>query len=562
MHERLVLDKEDLTRLINHMDIAVWIINIQTNQAFFSDGFIRVFGRSPEEFYQDDGLWEKTIHPDDIIVAEKRKDEKQKGEVTIDEYRIVTPTGEVRWVQDRGIPYQDKDGKWTIYIGIIIDITERKNIDEKIKYLAFHDHLTCLPNRKLFHELLDTTIKNAHLNDNHAILFIDLDQFKIVNDTLGHGYGDLLLIEVANRISSCIRSDDIVARHAGDEFLLLLKNISTAETETFAKSILQSMEAPFFIRENEIFITASIGISMYPLHGTDSETLIKNADAAMYDAKFYGKNNFKYYSLLIEKANNRKMTIINGLHRALENKEFELYYQPKIITSSKSVVGVEALLRWKHPIHGSISPAEFIPLAEETGLIISIGEWVMQEACITYKEWERVGIAPEYLCINLSPRQLRDPHLLKKVTKIINDHHFIAQHLEFEITESVAIDNFEDAFHKLKQIREIGVRVALDDFGTGYSSLSHLRQFPIDSLKIDRSFIKDFISDSQTAAIVKSIISIAHSLNLPVIAEGVETEEQFQYLYDLQCDYIQGYFISPPVPVNEIEIILKKQWKQ
>jgi diguanylate cyclase (GGDEF)-like protein/PAS domain S-box-containing protein len=562
MHERLVLDKEDLTRLINHIDIAVWIINIQNNQAFFSDGFIRVFGRSPEEFYQDDGLWEKTIHPDDINVAKKRKEEKQKGEITIDEYRIVTPTGEVRWVQDRGIPYQDKDGKWTIYIGIIIDITERKNIDEKIKYLAFHDHLTCLPNRKLFHELLDTTIKNAHLNENHAILFIDLDQFKIVNDTLGHGNGDLLLVEVAKRISSYIRMDDIVARHAGDEFLILLKNISTAETENFAKRILQSIEAPFFIQENEIFISASIGISMYPLHGTDPETLIKNADAAMYEAKFYGKNNFKYYSLVIERANNRKMTIINGLHRALENKEFELYYQPKIITSSKSVVGVEALLRWKHPIHGSISPAEFIPLAEETGIIISIGEWVMREACKKYKDWELLGIAPEYLCINLSPRQLRDPQLLKKVTNIINEHHFIAQHLEFEITESVAIDNFEDAFHKLKQIREIGVRVALDDFGTGYSSLSHLRQFPIDSLKIDRSFIKDFISDSQTAAIVKSIISIAHSLNLPVIAEGVETEEQFQYLYDLHCDYIQGYFISPPVPVNEIEIILKKQWKQ
>jgi diguanylate cyclase (GGDEF)-like protein/PAS domain S-box-containing protein len=544
------------------MDIAVWIINIQNNKAFFSDGFIRVFGRFPEEFYQDDGLWEKTIYPDDILVAKKRKEEKQKGEVTIDEYRIVTPTGEVRWVQDRGIPYQDKDGKWTIYIGIIIDITERKNIDEKIKYLAFHDHLTCLPNRKLFHELLDTTIKNAHLNENHAILFIDLDQFKIVNDTFGHGYGDLLLVEVAKRISSCIRGDDFVARHAGDEFLLLLKNTSTAETETFAKTILQSMEDPFFIQENEIFISASIGISMYPLHGTDPETLIKNADAAMYEAKFYGKNNFKYYSLLIEKANNRKVTIINGLHRALENKEFELYYQPKIITSSRSVVGVEALLRWKHPVHGSISPAEFIPLAEETGLIISIGEWVMQEACKKYKEWETIGIAPEYLCINLSPRQLRDPQLLKKVTNIINDHHFIAQHLEFEITESVAIDNFEDALLKLKQIRDIGVRVALDDFGTGYSSLSHLRQFPIDSLKIDRSFINDFISDSQTAAIVKSIISIAHSLNLPVIAEGVETEEQFQYLYDLQCDYIQGYFISPPVPVNEIEIILKKQWEK
>jgi diguanylate cyclase (GGDEF)-like protein/PAS domain S-box-containing protein len=562
MHERLFLKKEDLTQLIHHLDIAVWIINIQTNKAFFSDGFIQVFGRSPEEFYQDDGLWEKTIHPDDSSVVQKRKTEKRKGEVTIDEYRIITPTGEVRWVQDRGFPYQDKEGQWRFYIGIILDITERKNSDEKIKYLAFHDDLTGLPNRKLFQEHLDTTIKNAKSEENHIILFIDLDQFKIVNDTLGHSIGDLLLKEVGKRISSSIRIQDIVARHAGDEFIILMKNVSTIETEPIAKRILQSLEEAFFIQENEIFISASIGISIYPLHGTNPETLIKNADAAMYDAKFCGKNNFKYYSKEIENANNRKMAIINGLHKALENKDFEIYYQPKIITSSQSVVGVEALLRWSHPLHGPISPSEFIPLAEETGMIIAIGEWVLQEACKKYKEWESQGIAPEHLCINISPRQLRDPHFINKINNAIKEHHFLAQHLEIEITESVAIDNFDDVFTKLKQIREIGVKVALDDFGTGYSSLSYLRQFPIDSLKIDRSFIKDVMIDSQTAAIVTSIIYIAHSLNLPVIAEGVETEEQYHLLNDLHCDYIQGYYISPPVPTNEIEVILKEQWKR
>jgi diguanylate cyclase (GGDEF)-like protein/PAS domain S-box-containing protein len=562
MHERLFLKKEDLTQLINHLDIAVWIINIQTNMAFFSEGFRQVFGRSPEEFYQDNGLWEKTIHPDDSSVVQKRKAEKQRGEITIEEYRIITPTGEIRWVQDRGIPYQDKEGHWSFYIGIILDITERKTIDEKIKYLAFHDDLTGLPNRKLFHEHLDTTIKNAKLEENHIILFIDLDQFKIVNDTLGHSIGDLLLKEVGKRISSSIRTQDIVARHAGDEFIILMKKISTIETDSIAKRILQSLEEAFFIQENEIFISASIGISIYPLHGTDPETLLKNADAAMYDAKFHGKNNFKYYSIEIENANNRKMAIINGLHKALENKEFEIYYQPKIITSSQSVVGVEALLRWNHPLHGPISPAEFIPLAEETGMIIAIGEWVLQEACKKYIEWESQGIAPEHLCINISPRQLRDPHFINKINNAIKEHHFKAQHLEIEITESVAIDNFDDVFTKLKQIREIGVKVALDDFGTGYSSLSYLRQFPIDSLKIDRSFIKDVLIDSQTAAIVTSIISIAHSLNLPVIAEGVETEEQFHLLNDLHCDFIQGYYISPPVPTNEIEVILKEQWKR
>ncbi|MFP7296861.1 putative bifunctional diguanylate cyclase/phosphodiesterase [Neobacillus niacini] len=557
MHEKLSLQTEDLLRLINHMDVAVWIINMQNNKAFFSEGFRKIFGRSPAEFYQDVGLWGKTVHPEDVAVVQKRKLEKQNGLVTIDEYRIITPAGEVRWVQDRGIPYQDIDGQ-NIYIGIILDITERKMADEKIKYMAYHDDLTGLPNRKFFHEHLNSTITKAKWNDTLTLLFIDLDQFKFVNDSLGHNMGDQLLNEVGKRISSCVRTQDMVARHAGDEFLILIENVSKAETDIIAERILSTLEAPFTIQENEIFISASIGISIYPLDGSDSETLIKNADAAMYDAKYYGKNNSKYYSVDIENANNRKMSIINGLHKALENNEFKLYYQPKIITSSQSVFGVEALIRWNHPILGPISPTEFIPLAEETGMIIPIGDWVLQEACKDYKDWELKGIAPQSLCINISPRQLRDPLLLNKIKTILEEYHFIAQHLEIEITESVAIDNFEDTISKLNQIRKTGVKVALDDFGTGYSSLNYLRQFPIDALKIDRTFINEVMFNSQTAAIVKSIISIAHSLNLPVIAEGVETEEQFNFLYDLHCDFIQGYLISPPVPLTKIEEILKK----
>ena len=557
MHGKLSLLKEDLLRLINHMDVAVWIINMQTNKAFFSEGFLKIFGRSPEEFYQDVGLWEKTIHPEDLAVVQKRKSDKQNGQVTIDEYRIITQNGDVRWVQDRGIPYKDSD-KQNIYIGIIFDITERKLADEKIKYLAYHDDLTGLPNRKFFNEHLNTTIKNAKWNDTFTLLFIDLDRFKIVNDSLGHNIGDQLLNEVGQRIKSSVRSQDIVAHHAGDEFIILIENVSKDETDIIAERILSSLEAPFFITGNEIFISASIGISSYPVDGSNSETLIKNADTAMYDAKYYGKNNSKYYSLDIENANNRKMSIINGLHKALENKEFELYYQPKIITFSQSVYGVEALLRWNHPKHGHISPAEFIPLAEETGMIIPIGEWVLEEAFRHYKHWDKQGFAPQCVCINISPRQLRDPQLLNKIKNILEEYHVIPQHFEIEITESVAIDNFDDTISKLNQIRKTGVRVALDDFGTGYSSLNYLRQFPLDALKIDRTFIHEVMFNSQTAAIVKTIISIAHSLNLPVIAEGVETEEQFNFLYDLNCDFIQGFLISPPVPLNKIEEILKK----
>jgi diguanylate cyclase (GGDEF)-like protein/PAS domain S-box-containing protein len=558
MHERLPLKREDLMRIINHLDVAVWIINIQNNKAFFSNGFLKVFGRSPEEFYNDFDLWEKTIHPDDISVVQKRKSEKQKGEKTKDEYRILTPTGEVRWIQDRGIPFQDEEGNWTIYIGIIIDITDRKKTEAQIIHSANHDDLTGLPNRKCFGEHLNKAIKNAHLNNTQlAILFIDLDQFKMVNDTLGHNKGDQMIKQVGNRISSCVRSQDHVARQGGDEFIILIQHVKANDVDLIAERILRSLDLPFILEGNEIFITASIGISVYPQHGKDAETLIKNADAAMYEVKDNGKNDYSYYSLDIENANNRKLAITNGLHKALENGEFQLYYQPKIDISTESVKGVEALLRWNHPILGFISPMEFIPVAEDTGLIIPIGEWVLHEACRQFKEWESHGIAPKSMCINMSPKQLMDKQLISTITAILNEYNFNPEHLDLEITETVGMHNFEDAIAKLNQLKEIGIKLALDDFGTGYSSLSYLRQFPIDFLKIDRSFINEVLINCQTASIVKSIISIAHTLNLQVIAEGVETEEQLEYLREQKCDYAQGYYISPPVPNNEIEEILR-----
>jgi diguanylate cyclase (GGDEF)-like protein/PAS domain S-box-containing protein len=558
MHRRLQLQTEDFGNIINQLDVAIWILNLQNQAAFFSDGFKTVFGRAASEFYQDDQLWLKSIHPDDLPIALNRKAGKKKGEKIIDEYRILLPSGEIRWVQDRAIPIQDDSGKSNIYMGIIIDISERKKTEEQIKYLAYHDELTGLANRKLFNDRLDQAILAANANqDNLAIMFIDLDQFKMVNDTLGHNFGDLLLKEVATRLTSCIREVDLVARQSGDEFILLIKNVSTKEADTFAKKILKSLDFPFMLGGNELFITASIGISLFPQHGTDAHILIKNADAAMYDVKYNGKNHFRYYSFDIEKSNQRRMMITNGLHKAIENKEFELYYQPKIDIYTNSVIGVEALIRWKHPIYGPLPPSEFIPIAEETGLILPIGEWVFRKACEHHKRWERLGIAPYNICINVSPRQFSDEQLHDKITKVLKDYDFRPNYLELEITESVAMNNIDEAIDKLNQFKELGVKLALDDFGTGFSSLNYLRSFPIDLVKIDRSFIKDILNNSQNASIVSAIIDICHSLKLIVVAEGVESIEQLEYLRTHSCDVVQGYYFCKPVPLDEIERILR-----
>jgi diguanylate cyclase (GGDEF)-like protein/PAS domain S-box-containing protein len=562
LHNKLQVTANNLLNILNHLDVAVWIIDLSTQDAFFSDGFERIFGRTAEEFYQDSGLWIKVIHPEDVHIGANRKTKKHNGEKVIDEYRIIKPSGEIRWVQDRALPFSCVEGGENLFIGIIIDITERKKIEEQMIYAANHDDLTGLPNRKYFNKKLQIALEKAEINQsNLAILFIDLDQFKMINDTLGHNIGDFLLKQVGTRINSCINESGVVARQAGDEFIILIEDVSPVEIEAIAENILRSLDFPFMLNGNEVFITTSIGISIYPQHGTNPEALIKNADAAMYEVKYNGKNHFKYYSFEIEKSIKRRMIIINGIRKALENDEFELFYQPKIEISSNNVIGVEVLLRWNHPLYGLIPPCEFIPIAEETGIIIQIGEWVLQTACKQYKVWEDLGIAPLTLCINVSPSQFLDPHLVKKISDVIQECNMNPQNLDLEITESVAMYNLEEAVKKLNQLRDIGIKLALDDFGTGFSSLNYLQRFPIDQLKIDRSFIKNVTINSQTAALVKSIISFAHGLNLIVIAEGVETAEQLEFIRSHHCDVGQGYYFSRPVPSQTVQNILKNGWE-
>jgi len=431
------------------------------------------------------------------------------------------------------------------------DITSRKQAELKIKELAFTDTLTKLPNRNSCMHHLNDRLYNQEV-ERMSILFLDLDQFKRINDTKGHGIGDIILQEVSTILQSAIEKNDFVARLGGDEFLILLENKTKLETAETAQKIINHFSYPIVVKDDEFFVTPSIGISMYPLDGKDQESLIKNADTAMYVAKDQGKNNFQFYSASIAEKGARKMELEMALRRAIINKELELYYQPQINIYTGSIFGVEALLRWKHPVYGYLSPDEFIPIAEESNLILSIGEWVITEAFAQKKKWEREGKKDLKLAINISARQIQYtdfiPFLQKEITRLeINPEKF-----ELEITESI-MQNIELAQIELANIKNLGFQISIDDFGKGYSSLSYLTSLPIDTIKIDKTFIDDICHPIHKGSLAKVIIDMGHNMNFFVIAEGVETENQIDFLIKHQCDIVQGYYFSKPLTSSELE---------
>jgi predicted signal transduction protein with EAL and GGDEF domain len=448
---------------------------------------------------------------------------------------------------------------------------ERKKAEEKILFLAYYDSLTSLPNRVLFKDRLNQTLLIAQRHQRIlAILFLDLDNFKRINDTLGHPAGDELLKQVADRLSNYIRKSDsisrystdefsaVVARLGGDEFTILLTEIAQVhDTIKVAQRILDAIAQPFDIEGQEVFITASIGIAIYPIDGEDVDSLLKNCDTAMYHAKNEGRNNYKFYEQSLNKTALDILALENNLRKALDKQEFRVYYQPRIDIRTRNVVGFEALIRWRHSQKGIIPPSEFIPIAEETGLIIPIGEWVLNEACKQNKTWQAAGFAPVFISVNLSGKQFKQQNLIKVIDHAMSEVRLAPKYLELEITESIIQDTKSTA-GILRELRNLGLKIAVDDFGTGYSSLSYLRRFPLDTLKIDRSFVKDIAKDPDSEAIVKAIIAMAHCLKLKVIAEGVETEEQLKFLSDEGCDEFQGYLISPPLPADEVVRFLAK----
>jgi diguanylate cyclase (GGDEF)-like protein/PAS domain S-box-containing protein len=486
--------------------------------------------------------------------------ELREGNAILRNYR---KDGSLFWNDLSVSPVQDEAGKVSHFVWEINDVTEREQHEELLEHQANHDSLTGLPNRNLLADRLTQSLANARRYSLRvAVLFVDLDNFKFVNDSMGHAMGDRLLVIEADRLHKSIRAGDTVARYGGDEFVVVVSNLERSEdAAAVAQNIHELLSKPLTIDGHQFMVTCSIGISLYPKDGHDVDSLLKNADAAMYQAKEYGRSSFKFYTSEMNERVVERMTIERHLRNALEMGEFEMNYQPQVDLCHGRIIGVEALLRWRSGELGMVSPEKFIPLAEETGLIVQIGEWVLKTCCEQNKAWQNAGLPPLAISVNLSARQLQNRDLIAVIHRILEDSGLEARFLELEIVESMVMQDVEHAVLTMKDLKERGVLLAMDDFGTGFSSLSYLKRFPFDKLKIDLSFVKEMMVDNESAAIIRAIIAMSHSLNLRVIAEGVESEEQMEYLRLHECDEIQGYFFSPPLPAADFERLLREGHK-
>ncbi|WP_024302143.1 EAL domain-containing protein [Pseudogulbenkiania sp. MAI-1] len=483
--------------------------------------------------------------------------EQRAGQAELRHYR---KDGSLFWNELTVAPVHDEEGRVTHLVSVLSDITERKSYEAQLEHQATHDALTGLANRNLLRDRLRQAMLHAQRAGRLvAVLLLDLDRFKLVNDSLGHDNGDVLLVATAARLLGCVRLTDTVARLGGDEFVILLTDLSRVDDAVpIVRNILAALAQPGTLAERELCLSGSIGISVYPGDGESEEQLLKHADAAMYQAKAQGRNGFCFYAPDINAKTMRDMELEVRLRHALEREEFVLHYQPKADLPSGRIVGMEALIRWQAPDLGMVSPAEFIPVAEESGLIFPIGEWVLRTACTQVKAWQDAGLAVGRVAVNLSACQFRQHDLVERVQRILRETRLDATLLELELTESMMVDEPDRAVLMLQELRAIGLHLSLDDFGTGSSNLSYLRRFPIDTLKIDQSFVRDIMSSPDDRLIAVAVISLAHSLKRRVIAEGVETREQLHYLREHGCDEMQGYYLSRPLPASQFETLLRE----
>ncbi|WP_068614814.1 sensor domain-containing protein [Paenibacillus tuaregi] len=672
--KELTVNSQKLSDIFETLDVAIWSHDLETDTLLITPGIERLYGYPLEAFYQDKDHWKKVIVLEDMPIISDRVQRIANGETVTSIYRIVRPDGEVRWIQDRGIPKMGPRGNMVSFSSVIFDITDRKESEDRyqslvemspnliavisrgridyinkagcslvgencpseltgqpiekifpakvleeirtieqkrvhnyeslktvefevnrmdgksihvemsarpihfegrfavqvmgsditlrkesekmVEFMAYYDALTELPNRYKLREHLNTILGQAQ-NRMVAVLFLDLDRFKIINDTKGHMVGDLLLQKVAKRLEHAVQGDGMVSRQGGDEFIILLEDTDKSKASGVAKRLLDALASPIIVDHEEYFVTASIGISIYPTDGVDEETLIKHADTAMYLAKERGKNNYQFYSSDLIGLSSRKMELENALRRALEQDEMIIHYQPQVELATGQPIGMEALLRWKHPRYGIISPLEFIPLAEETGLIVPLGQWVMRTAVLQNKAWQDAGLLPLPVAVNISVRQMENEHFVDSVCDVLTETGLNPKYLELEITESI-VQNIEKSTLILRLLRVLGVRLSIDDFGMGYSSLSVLKHLPIDRIKIDKSFVDDIIYHSNQGAIVKTIIDMGINLHFTVIAEGIEKQEQENFLIRNGCRIGQGYYYSPPLSVEYMEEFLRK----
>jgi diguanylate cyclase (GGDEF)-like protein/PAS domain S-box-containing protein len=521
-----------------------------------NDSFARIFGyashddavaHSAVDFYQT---------PEDRQAMLRRL--KENNALTNYEACLRRTDGSLVWILENATLVPGPDGQPGIIEGTIIDITERKRAEEQVKRLAFHDALTELPNRLLFHDRLSMAIALAARQPQRlAVLFLDLDRFKVINDSLGHSTGDQILRGAAERLRGCVREGDTVARLGGDEFTVLIAGLAADEDALkVAHKILETIRLPFRIDGRELFVTTSIGIALYPSDGLDAETLVRNADTAMYRAKDQGRDHCQLYTPAMNSRALERLSLESRLRQALQNEELTIHYQPVVDIASGVVRGAEALLRWNHPELGLLPPSEFIPLAEASGLILGVGEWVLRRACEQMRQWHDRGFPGLSVAVNLSTRQFQQADLVSQVTRALADSNLPAGALELEITETNAMQNAEASVVALGGLKALGVKISLDDFGTGYSSLSYLKRFPIDSIKLDQSFVHDVTSDPDDAAIATAVIAMAHSLELVVVAEGVETEDQLAFLRQHACDLMQGHLLASAMPAEDFEQFL------
>ncbi|MBC2695791.1 MAG: EAL domain-containing protein [Desulfobacteraceae bacterium] len=565
----LCRSEDRLTQAQRVANLGNWEWNIVDNKLDWSGEIYSIFGLEPQAFGRTYEAFLRLVHPEDRGYIENAVDRAlhENKPYSID-HRIILPDKTERTVHERAQVIFDETGKPVKMHGIVQDITKHKKTEAKIRFLAYYDVLTGLPNRQLFKEYSIRAIRMAQRDGTKlAIIFMDLDHFKRINDTLGHNAGDKLLEKISENMMVVIRASDIVtridnesrsktslSRLGGDEFTILLPDLTEIQqAATVAKRIIKCLSLPVKVAGRELYVTGSIGIAVYPDDGEDIDTLLKNADTAMYHAKDAGRNNFQFYAKYMNELTLSRLNMEAELKKALERNEFILYYQPQVEVATSTIVGVEALIRWEHPESGIVSPAEFIPIAEETGLIIPIGEWVLQTACPQMAVWHKAGFNSLRIGINLSSNQFRQGDIVKSIKNILATTGLDPQHLELEITESIIMHDVEEAIATLWKLKEMGLNLSIDDFGTGYSSMNYLKRFPLDTLKIDQSFIKDIMMDPNDQAITKATIGLARGLGLTTIAEGVETEEQLTFLRKQGCDQIQGYFFSKPVPTEKVE---------
>jgi len=459
------------------------------------------------------------------------------------------------------VPNRDAVGNVCGYFVMVNDVTARKQDEELLYFLANHDQLTSLPNRNLFNEHLGVAVTHAaRMGEKVAALFIDLDRFKNVNDTLGHATGDRLLQEVAARFRGCLRDSDVVARLGGDEYTVMLRPVhDVQEIATCAQKLIDALTAPIEIEGHELFVTCSIGISIFPDDAHDAAALLKNADSAMYRAKEQGKNTYQFFSKEATAATFEHLMLETNLRRALEREEFVLHFQPILDIRTQRMVSMEALVRWQHPDLGMVSPAKFIPLAEETGLIVPIGQWVLEQACRQVLSLHRLGFVELHVAVNLSPRQFRQRDLARSIEQVLNSTGLAPRHLELEVTEGSVMESADVAIGILRDLKAMGMQLSIDDFGTGYSSLAYLHRFPLDTLKVDQAFVRDITSDQGGSAIASAIIAMGHSLRLTMVAEGVETPEQLVFLRERECHKVQGFLFARPMPAERLVAYLEGQ---